>query len=112
MTDPCARSVTWGDETYPINLNHPWVQRVLAVRGLPGPNGNSPASCLGRFDAGTYSTEDVERVLELGLIGAGMPESEAEKLLDRHVRGKPIATNAGSAAAVLVGLFVGTPNNE
>lgn len=112
MTDPCALSVTWGEGTYSLSLNHPWVRSVLGFRGLPGPNGNSPAACLARFEAGTYSTEDVERVLELGLIGAEMSESDADKLLDQHVRGKPIATNAGTAAAVLVGLFVGTSNNE
>lgn len=110
MTDPCARSVTWGDETYSLNLNHPWVRNVLNYRGLPGPNGNTPAACLARFEAGNFSTDDVERVLELSLVGAGMAEHEAEKLLDAHVRGKPIAINAGTAAAVLVGLFVGTPN--
>lgn len=106
-TDPCARTITWGDQTYTLNLNHRWVRNVLNYRGLPGVNGNSPAAALARFEAGIWSIEDVERVLELGLIGAGMPESEADKLLDAHVRNQPIGENAGSAAALLVALYIG-----
>jgi hypothetical protein len=106
-TDPCARTITWGNEAYTLNLNHRWVRNVLNFRGLPGVNGNSPAAALARFEAGIYSIEDVERVLELGLIGAGMSERDADNLLDQHVRGKPIGENAGSAAALLVALYIG-----
>jgi tail tube GTA-gp10-like protein len=105
--DPCARSIEWAGATHSLNLNHPWVRRVLSIRGIPGPNGSSLAACLSRFEAGNYSTDDVERVLELGLIGGGMSERDADKLLDAHVRGKPIATNAGAAASALIGLFMG-----
>jgi hypothetical protein len=107
----CAREVTWGDQTYSLNLNHPWVRNVLTYRGLPGPNGSTPAACLARFEAGNYSIDDVERVLELGLIGAGMAERDADKLLDAHVRGKPIGPNAGIAAGLLVALFIGKPQS-
>ncbi|WP_316195927.1 MULTISPECIES: gene transfer agent family protein [unclassified Bradyrhizobium] len=108
-TNPCARAVTWGETTYPLNLNHPWVRRVLSFRGLPGHNGNSPTACISRFENGTASIEDVERVLELGLIGAGMPEREAERLLDSHVRGLPLGDNAGHAMGLLVALYLGNP---
>jgi hypothetical protein len=103
-TDQCAREVTWGDQTYAVNLNHPWVRRVLAYRGI---NGKAPAALLLGFESGNYTADDCDRVLELGLIGAGMAEREADRLLDAHVRGKPIATNAGIAAGLLVGLFMG-----
>ncbi len=108
-TDPCAREITWGGTKYPLNLNHPWVRRVLSIRGLPGRNGNSPAACIARFGDGSSSIEDVERVLELGLIGAGMPEQEAERLLDAHVRGKPLADNTGHAGGLLYALYMGNP---
>jgi hypothetical protein len=49
----------------------------------------------------------VERVLELGLIGAGMSERDADALLNQHVRRQPIADNAGVAAGLLVALFMG-----
>ena len=102
-----AREVTWGETTYPMNLNHPWVRNVLTYCGLPGPNGNTPAACLSRFEAGNYSIDDVERILELGLVGAGMAERDADQLLQAHVRNQPIATNAGIAAGLLVALFLG-----
>lgn len=107
MTDECARTVTWGETTYPITLNHPWVRNVLSFRGVPGDNGSSLAACMSRFEGGSYSLEDVERILELGLIGGGMPERDADALLNQHVRNEPIALNAGIAAGVLVALFMG-----
>jgi hypothetical protein len=109
MTDPCARSVTWGDETYSLNLNHPWVRNVLSLRGI---NCKPPAALALGFETGAYTIEDVETILELGLIGAGMSERDADKLLDQHVRNQPIAENAGTAAALLVALYVGKPNDN
>jgi hypothetical protein len=103
-TNECAREVVWGETTYPLNLNTPWVRNVLNYCGI---NGTTPAACLARFEAGNYSIDDVERILELGLVGSGMTEHDADQLLDSHVRNQPIATNAGVAAGILVSLFVG-----
>jgi hypothetical protein len=108
--DKCARVITWAGGTHTFNLNHPWVRNVLSFRGIPGPNGNTPAACLTRFDAGNYSIDDVERVLELGLIGGGMPERDVDALLDTHVRSKPLASNVMVAVEVLAALFVGDAN--
>jgi hypothetical protein len=102
----CAREVTWGDQTYTLNLNHPWVRNCLNYRGP------SPAACLARFESGNYVTDEVERILELGLIGGGTAERDANMLLDAHVRGKPISNNAGVAAGLLVALFLGTPRDD
>jgi hypothetical protein len=105
--DKCAREITWAGGTHTFNLNHPWCRSVLSFRGIPGPIGSTPAACLSRFDAGNYSIEDIERVLELGLIGGGMAERNVEALLVAHVRGKPLAPNAMIAAEVIAALFVG-----
>jgi hypothetical protein len=83
------------------------VWNVLSFRGIPGSNGNTPAACLSRFDTGNYSIDDVERVLELGLIGGGMPRPEVEAVLAAHVRCKPLAPNVMIAIEVLAALFVG-----
>jgi hypothetical protein len=106
--DPCARTITWGEQTHSLNLNHPWVRRVLSYRGI---NGKPAASLLLGFETGAYSIEDIERLLELGLIGSGMPERDADKLLDQHVRGKPVAANAAVAADLLMALYVGKPDD-
>lgn len=104
VTDPCARAVEWGGQTYSLNLNHRWVKRVLDYRGI---NGKPAAMVMAGFGTGAYLFDDVERILELGLIGGGTGEREANALLDTHVRGKPIDVNAGHAANVLAGLFMG-----
>jgi hypothetical protein len=108
MTDnECARVISWAGGKNTFNLNHPWVRNVLSFRGIPGPNGNTPAACLSRFDAGNYSIDDVERVLELGLIGGGLSKRDAEAVLAAHVRSKPLAPNVLIAIEVLAALFVG-----
>ena len=110
MTDnECARTITWAGGTTIFNLNDRWVRNVLSYRGIPGPNGSTPSAVLSRFEAGSYSIDDVERVLELGLIGGGMTRREADAVLDAHVRGKPLAPNVMIASEVLVALFVGAP---
>lgn len=106
MTDPCARSVTWGDTSYPMTLNNRWVRSVLNIRGI---NGKQASACLAGFEIGAYSIDDVERILELGLIGAGMPERDTDTLIDQHVRTRPIGENAKAAADLLAALYVGTP---
>jgi len=107
--DKFARVITWAGGQHTFNLNHPWVRNVLKYRGIHGANGNTPAACLLRFETGTYSIEDIERVLELGLIGGGMDKQSADSLLDQHVRGKPIATLAVTAVQVLETIFIGAP---
>lgn len=108
--DKCARVITWAGGKHTFNLNHPWVRNVLSFRGIPGPNGDTAAACLSRFDAGNYSIDDVERVLELGLIGGGMSKHEVQPILAQHVRSKPLAPNVMIAIEVLAALFVGDAN--
>ncbi len=103
----CAREITWAGGQHVFNLNEKRVRAILSMRGLPGQYGPTPAACLKRFEDGIYSISDVERVLELGLAGGGMPARDIAKIMDEHVRSKPLAPNALVAVAVLTGLFVG-----
>lgn len=102
------KSITWAGGTHAFNLSHKWVVQSLAIRGLPGQFGNTPAACLQRFERGVYSPNDIERVFELGLIGGGLSQSEAVSLVANHVRGQPMAGNAVIAFELLASLFVGT----
>jgi len=101
MTTEATQEISWATPLT-FDLQHPWVRRVISWRGI---NGHSPAAVLTRFVDNTYSPDDVERVIELGLIGGGMPESDVEALLNGHVRGKPIIPNLTIATAVLASLF-------
>jgi hypothetical protein len=102
MTDT---PIIWSGGEHIFNLNHPWVRNVLSVRGLPGDYGSTPAACFKRFEQGIFSSDDAERVIELGLIGGGMSRAEAEELVDRHVRTKPVLENSATAFSVLATLF-------
>lgn len=106
MSD-CGQELTWAGGTHRFDLNHPWVRNVLNVRGLPGDNGTSPAACLRRFEEGSYTENDVARVLELGLIGGGLSRTDAARLVNEHVRNSPIMPSAIVAFAVLQSLFLG-----
>ncbi|MEH2542810.1 GTA-gp10 family protein [Bradyrhizobium sp. AZCC 1699] len=102
-TSDCSRELEWPGGKHVFNLGHPWVRDVLSVRGLNG----TPAACLKRFDEGVFAAEDVERILELGLIGGGLSRAEADSLIDQHVSRKPLAANAVIAFEILAALFVG-----
>lgn len=105
--DKCARAITWAGGTHTFTLADRWVQRVISWRGI---NGYSPAACLARFGAGSYTADDVESVIELGLLGGGVPERDVGALLDAHVRGKPLGPNVIIASGVLAALLVGADN--
>jgi hypothetical protein len=107
-----AREIKWAAGTHKFDLGHPWVWNVLSIRGLPGPNGATPAACLARFHDGTYSLDDCERVIELGLIGGGKTRPEATALVNFHVRGKPIAPLALIAFEILGALFIGASHDN
>lgn len=106
MSDYSKREIKWAGGTHTFNIGDKRARFRMQVIGSPGIYGNTAAACLRRFEEGIYSADDVERVLEWGLIGGGMPSREATQLIDQHVRTKPLAESAIVAAAVLTSLFV------
>ena len=105
--DDCSRTITWAGGTHRFNLNHRWVRNVVAFSGIAGV---TPAVALQMFDQQSYSIDQIERIMELGLIGGGMAECEVEVVMDQHVRNRPIAPLAMIAVEVLAALFVGAAN--
>lgn len=112
MTSETAREIQWAGGTHTFNLNHPWVRQVLSIRGLPGDFGSTPAACFKRFNEGIWGNDDVERVIELGLIGGGLSDTDAEALVNQHVRSKPVLESSALAMTVLSTLFVAAPEKE
>lgn len=112
MTDATetAKPMTWAGGQHPMTLLHPWVRANLSVRGLPGDYGSTPAACFRRFNESIWSLDDIERVIELGLIGGGMSRRDAADLVERFVRSRPITDNAATAFSVLATLFM-TPTD-
>lgn len=97
----CAREITWAAGTHTFDLNDKRVLLMMQVLGF------SPAASFRRFQDEVYSPEDVERIIEFGLIGGGMSRGEARAIIEAHVNGKPLMANALLAANVLAALFVG-----
>ena len=104
--------MVWAGGEHAFSLNHPWVRSSLSIRGLPGDYGTTPAACFKRFEQGIFSTNDVERVIYLGLIGGGLSTNEADALVDRFVRSRPVLENSGTAFSVLATLFTDVANLE
>ena len=107
MTDTTdtAKPIIWAGGSHPMTLNHRWVRSVLSVRGLPGDFGSTPAAAFKRFEQGVFSTEDVEQIIYLGLCGGGLSREEADNLVDKHVRSRPVLENSATAFSVLATLF-------
>ncbi|MCA6124569.1 gene transfer agent family protein [Bradyrhizobium sp. WSM 1704] len=104
MTSKTSREITWAGGIHTFDLGDRWVRRVLDYRGIRNPM-DTPAACLQRFEAAQFNDTDIERVIELGLLGGGASEKDVEDLLDQHVRSQPIASNAILAHAVLNALI-------
>jgi hypothetical protein len=105
----CATTVNWNGGTHVFDLNHPRASWMLQQRQspFPGQYGDTPAACLRRFEEGVYSPTDIEAIFRIGLIGGGLSENEADRLVSEHVRGCPVAENAVIAVEVLSNLFTG-----
>lgn len=106
----CAKSINWAGGTHVFDLNSPRVAWMLGKSPFPGQFGDTPAACLRRFEESVFSPVDVERIIEMGLIGGGTGRNEAAGLVASHVRGEPIAANALIAYEILANLFTGANN--
>ncbi|QDM17669.1 gene transfer agent family protein [Tardiphaga sp. vice278] len=104
-TNTTPKPMIWAGGEHAFTLNHPWVRNSLNLRGLAGDYGSTPAACFKRFEQGIFSSADVERVILLGLIGSGLSSNEAEALVDKFVRTRPVLDNSATAFSVLATLF-------
>lgn len=107
-----ARDITWSGGTHRFDLNSTRVQWMVRNEPFPGQFGGTAAACLKRFEDGVYSIADIERVMEIGLIGGGKSPDEAERIVGDGVRGKPQAPFALVAHHVLIALFVDALQEE
>lgn len=105
MADKSVKTIKWAGGEHAFTLNHPWVKAYLTYRGLPGDHGSTAAACFQRLSEDKYSSDDVERVFFLGLVGSGMTIGEAEAVVEQEVRPRPLLQTAPTAMAILFTLF-------
>jgi len=71
-----------------------------------------PYVVLDRLVSGRWRLQDISEVIKWGLIGAGMPQAEALKLVETEVQGRPPLENLVIAQTVLGAGVVGAPEEE
>lgn len=68
-----------------------------------------PYVVLDRLLTGRWNLQDISEVIKWGLIGAGMPQSDALKLIETEVEGRRPLENLVIAQTVLGAGVVGAP---
>ena len=71
-----------------------------------------PYVVLDRLVSGRWRLQDISEVIKWGLIGAGMPQAEALKLVESEVEGRPPLENLVIAQTVLGAGVVGAPEED
>ncbi len=80
--------------------------RLGELRALQEKCDAGPMLILDRLRTRVWRVDDVRETIRLGLIGAGMPAPEANKLVELHVDNVPLAESVMLAHAVLASALV------
>jgi hypothetical protein len=67
---------------------HTFALRLGELRALQGACDAGPEQILNRIIAGVWRVDDIVETVRLGLIGGGMPDGEARKLVRRMTEGE------------------------
>lgn len=71
-----------------------------------------PYVVLDRLVSGRWRLQDISEVIKWGLIGGGMPQGDALKLVENEVEGRPPLENLAIAQQILGAGVVGAPEEE
>lgn len=99
-------TLTWADGDYVFRLG--WGELELLQEACDA----GPYVILDRLIEKTFYVGDISHVLRLGLIGGGMPPTDALKLVRSYVQNRVPAENLIFAQAVLSAACVGAPEEK
>jgi hypothetical protein len=71
-----------------------------------------PYVVLDRLLSGRWLLQDISEVIKWGLIGGGMPQAEALKLVEKEVEGRRPLENLIIAQTILGAGLVGSPEED
>lgn len=74
--------------------------------------GCGPMELLNRLQSGRWRVQDREAVLRLGLIGGGLPEPEAHRIMRQHVKPALALDYIAEAVSVLMAALAGAPEED
>lgn len=88
-------TLAWPDQERVYHLDIP------RLRELQDKRSSGPAEIARRILDQTFRVEDVSETLRLGLIGGGLPASQALVLVNRYLDQTPLLESAAAALTVL-----------
>ncbi|GGD30736.1 gene transfer agent family protein [Aureimonas glaciei] len=65
-----------------------------------------------RLGDGTWMVGDIRETLRLGLIGAGVAQEDARRLIEQHVDRVPLIDNVLNAQSVILAAVMGAPEER
>lgn len=104
MSRDAAIDLDWGDSTYRFRLG--WGE----LAELQEKTEAGPYVILSRLHSHQWRVQDISNVIRLGLIGGGMPASDALKKVRFYVENLPPLESHPYAVAVLSAGLLGAPD--
>jgi len=80
---------------------HPFLLRIGELRALQQKCDAGPMFIMTRLLTGSWMVDDVIETIRLGLIGGGMDQAEARKLVNKYVGDGAYQKNVLAAVAIL-----------
>jgi hypothetical protein len=106
----------FGDDKYRFRLAigqfRELQEKVNARRVAIGATAIGPQTLLGLVRAGDVWPDDLRDILRLGLVGGGMKQAEAHRLLSNNFDDKPPMEHSQIAFLTLLAGLVGVPDDE
>lgn len=106
MSRDALVTLEFAGEERPFRLGFAELARLQEARD------EGPFMTFSRLHSANWRLEDLREVIRLGLIGGGMSEGEASRLVKREVEGNPPFLNLAVAMKVMAAGFKGAPDEE
>ncbi|EFO32619.1 hypothetical protein TRICHSKD4_2421 [Roseibium sp. TrichSKD4] len=106
MSRDGSLQLKWADGEYSFRLGWGEIEQLQETMDC------GPQVMLSRLLDGSWRIGDIAHVIRLGLMGGGMPASEAASKVDYYVKQRPIAENVTHAVAILQVALFGVPDEE
>jgi len=111
-----STTLFWGDEEHRFRIAigefRELQEKINGRRAASGLPAIGPTTLANSIRANDAWPDDVRDVLRIGLIGGGKKPHEAHQLLVQYFDRRPPADSYLVAFAVLVGAFLGAPDDE
>jgi hypothetical protein len=91
---------------------HPFALDIGALRALQDHCDAGPQQILTRITTGAWRVDDLMQTIRLGLIGGGMAQTEASRIVDTTFKSHPLLVFRPTAQAILVAALVGDPDDR